>query len=305
MKIFITGGTGFVGSYLTRRFTDLGHTVTVITRSPRSDDELPPGAVFCQGNPNQAGTWQERLAEHDVVINLAGRSIFSLWTAKVRREIMDSRVLTTRGVVDALRNAGSGKLLLSTSAVGYYGNRGGDMVLDEDSPAGDGFLAEVAKVWEQEAQRAEEFGVRVVRCRFGIILGRNGGALQTMLPAFRYFLGSPLGNGRQWFPWIHLEDLFGIMSFVMANQTISGPINCTAPNPVRNREFTKALAKALKRWAILPGIPAFLLRTLLGEFGSVLLDGQRALPKRLMEAGCHFWFPTVEEALRDLLGNKR
>jgi uncharacterized protein (TIGR01777 family) len=163
----------------------------------------------------------------------------------------------------------------------------------------------VGKAWEEEAKRGEQFGARVVRCRFGIVLGRNGGALETMVPAFRYYLASPLGSGRQWFPWIHLEDIFGIMSFVCEHPNTSGPINCTAPHPVRNREFTKALAKALKKWVILPAVPGFLLRTLLGEFGSVLLDGQRAFPKRLLDSGYRFRFPTLEEALRDLIGNKR
>jgi uncharacterized protein len=305
MRIFITGGTGFVGSYLTRRFTDFGHEVTVITRSVRSGQALPQGAVFLEGNPGKPGPWQKRVAEHDVIINLAGRSIFSPWTAKVRREILESRVLTTRNVVEALKAGGEGKLLLSTSAVGYYGNSTNDSVLDESSPPGDGFLAEVGKAWEEEARRGEQFGARVVRCRFGIVLGRDGGALETMVPAFRYYLASPLGSGRQWFPWIHLEDIFGIMSFVGEHPNLSGPINCTAPQPVRNREFTEVLAKALKKWVILPAVPAFLLRTLLGEFGSVLLDGQRAFPKRLLDSGYDFRFPTLEQALRDLIGNKR
>lgn len=303
MKVFMTGGTGFVGGYLTRRFTELGHSVTVITRSGRSNDELPRGAVYCQGEPGKPGAWQERLAEHDVIINLAGRSIFSVWTAKVRREIMDSRVVTTRGVVDALQGAGEGKVLLSTSAVGYYGNWRDDTVLDETSPAGEGFLTDVCKAWEREAQRAEQFGVRVVRCRFGIVMGRGGGALQTMLPAYRYHLASPLGSGRQWFSWVHLEDLFNILAFAAERQDLSGPVNCTAPHPVRNREFTRTLAKVLKKWIILPAVPAFVLRTLLGEFGSVLVDGQRVLPRRLLDAGYTFRFPTLEEALRDVLGN--
>lgn len=303
MKIFMTGGTGFVGGYLTRRFTDLGHSVTVITRSGRSDDELPRGAVYCKGEPGKAGAWQERLAEHEVIINLAGRSIFSVWTAKVRREIMESRVLTTRGVVDALKAAGAGKVLLSTSAVGYYGNWRDDTVLDENSPAGEGFLAEVCKAWEGEARRAEQYGVRVVPCRFGIVMGRGGGALQTMLPAYHYHLASPLGSGRQWFSWVHLEDLFNILVFAAENKHLSGPINCTAPHPVRNREFTRTLAKVLKKWLILPAVPAFVLRILLGEFGSVLVEGQRVLPKRLLDAGYAFRFPTLEQALRDVLGN--
>lgn len=216
---------------------------------------------------------------------------------------MDSRVVTTRGVVDALQGAGEGKVLLSTSAVGYYGNWRDDTVLDETSPAGEGFLTDVCKAWEKEAQRAEQFGVRVVRCRFGIVMGRGGGALQTMLPAYRYHLASPLGSGRQWFSWVHLEDLFNILAFAAERQDLSGPVNCTAPHPVRNREFTRILAKVLKKWIILPAVPAFVLRTLLGEFGSVLVDGQRVLPRRLLDAGYTFRFPTLEEALRDVLGN--
>lgn len=302
MKIFITGGTGFVGSYLTRRFTDFGNEVTVITRSSRSGTSLPRGAVFLEGNPGKPGPWQKCVAEHDVIVNLAGRSIFSPWTARVRREILDSRMLVTRNVVDALEDGGEGRVLLSTSAVGFYGNGTGDRVLDETSPSGDGFLAEVGRVWEEEARRAEQYGTRVVRCRFGIVLGRNGGALETMVPAFRYYLASPLGHGRQWFPWIHLEDIFGIMAFVIESRNISGPINCTAPQPVRNREFTEALAKALGKSVVLPAVPGFLLRTLLGEFSSVLVEGQRALPKALRESGYQFRFPSLELALKDLLG---
>ena len=169
---------------------------------------------------------------------------------------------------------------------------------------GDGFLAEVGKVWEAEAKRAEQFGVRVVTCRFGVVLGRNGGALEKMVPAFRYWLGSPLGSGKQWFSWIHLEDILGIMSFLMENKELSGAVNATAPHPVRNKELTETLAKVLGRSLILPAVPSFVLRILLGEFGNVLLEGQRVIPRRLLDAGYRFRFATLEEALQDLIGNK-
>ncbi len=304
MKVFITGGTGFVGRNLTQRLIQLGHEVTVITRSAERSRTLLPGASFVEGNPTRPGPWQESVPKHDVVINLAGRSIFTYWTRKARREIIESRVSITRNVVDALPGAAEGTLLISVSAVGYYGSSMDDRALDEDSPPGDDFLAEVGKRWEAEAKRAEQFGVRVVACRFGIILGKNGGAIEKMIPAFRYCLGSPLGSGKQWFSWIHLEDILGIMVFLMENNKLAGAVNATAPYPVRNRELTETLAKVLRRPLILPAVPGFLLRTALGEFGNVLLEGQRVMPKRLLDAGYPFRFATLEAALQDLIGSK-
>jgi len=304
MRVFITGGTGFVGRNLVRRLVDLGHEVTVITRSAATSRTLSPGVSLVEGNPSIPGPWQESVPGHEVIINLAGRSIFTLWTRKARREIIDSRVLITRNVVDALQSAQKGTLLISTSAVGYYGSTKDDRELHESSPPGDGFLAEVGKVWEAEARRAEQFGVRAVICRFGVVLGRNGGALEQMVPAFRYWLGSPLGSGKQWFSWIHLDDILGIMGFLMENKELSGAINATAPHPVRNKELTETLAKVLRRPLILPAVPGFLLGILLGEFGSVLLEGQRVIPRRLLDAGYRFRFATLEDALQDLVGNK-
>jgi uncharacterized protein len=304
MKVFLTGGTGFVGSNLTRRLIALGHEVTVITRSAAKTQTLLPKASFVEGNPTKPGTWQEVVPKHDVIINLAGRSIFTYWTEKARREIIDSRVSITRNVVDALQAAPAGTLLISTSAVGYYGSTMDDRPLDEGSPPGDDFLAEVGKLWEAEAKRAEPFGVRVVTCRFGIILGKNGGALEKMIPAFRYWLGSPLGSGKQWFSWIHLEDLLGIMVFLAENQGLSGAVNATAPHPVRNSELTETLARVLGRPLLLPAVPGFLLRAALGDFGNVLLEGQRVVPQRLLDSGYPFRFATIEEALRDLIDGR-
>jgi uncharacterized protein len=303
MKVFLTGGTGFVGRNLAQRLISLGHEVTVITRSAQRSQSILPGVAFVEGDPNQPGAWQAAVPGHDVVINLAGRSIFTYWTEKTRGEIIDSRVSITRNLVDALESAPAGTLLISTSAVGYYGSSMDDRPLNESSPPGEDFLAEVGKLWESEAKRAELFGVRVVTCRFGIILGGNGGALEKMLPAFRYCLGSPLGSGKQWFSWIHLEDILGIMAFLIDSRGISGPVNATAPYPVRNRELTEALARVLRRPLILPPVPSFLLRTLLGDFGRILLEGQRVIPERLLESGYRFRFATIEEALRNLVGS--
>jgi uncharacterized protein (TIGR01777 family) len=301
MKVFMTGGTGFVGSYMTRQFTRLGHEVIVLTRSAAKGRKLPAGASVVKGDPKKPGSWQEKVGECDVIINLAGVSIFTPWTEKARRAIMESRVLTTRYLVDALAARQTEAVLLNGSAVGYYGGYEDDTVLDESSPPGSDFLSEVGQNWEAEARRAEAFGVRVVLCRFGIVMGKEGGALEKMVTPFRYFLGSPLGSGKQWFPWIHEEDLFRIMLFLAENKHIAGPVNCTAPNPVRNEEMTRLLAKALQRFVILPAVPGFVLKTVLGEFGDVLLKGQRAVPKRLLDEGFQFKFPTFYEAIQDLL----
>jgi uncharacterized protein len=300
MKIFMTGGTGFVGSYLTRRLTEGGHQVSVLTRSLRSGRELPPGAVFIEGDPTRPGPWQEQVAAHDAVINLAGTTIFTVWTAKNRQSIIDSRVLTTRNVVDALAKGTAGSTtLISASAIGYYGGHTDDAIFDEDSLPGRDFLSEVGVRWEAEAAKAEQYGVRVAVARFGIILGHGGGALDKMLPAFKKCLGGSLGSGRQWFSWIHEKDLYNIMAFLLDRQ-LSGPFNCTAPEPVTNKDLSRTLAGVLGCPLIMPSVPGFILKTILGDFGDVVLKGQRVLPKRLLAAGFNFEFPTLREALLDL-----
>ncbi len=302
MKLFLTGGTGFVGKYFTKRFLEEGHVVTILTRSLRRHGDQPAGISWIEGDPVHPGPWQNALAGHDAVINLAGSSIFTPWTPKARKVIEESRVLTTRNVVDALRRAGPSISLLSASAVGYYGSHLDDEFLDEGSPSGNDFLAEIGKKWEREALRAEDSGTRVALCRIGIVLGRDGGALAKMVPAFKRYVGSYLGSGRQWFPWIHMEDLFRIYHFLLEKPHLQGPFNCTAPNPVTNREFGKALARALGTAVILPGVPAFVIRMAMGDFAEVILKGQRAVPRRLLEAGFEFKFPFVDQALADLMG---
>jgi uncharacterized protein len=299
MKVFITGGTGFLGSALTHRFLAEGHTVTILTRSDKNRD-IRLGLAYCIGNPAKEGTWQEEVARHDVIINLAGASIFRTWNEKNKKTIRDSRIHTTRNIVKAIGRAGAKITLLNGSAVGFYGFRGSEE-LDEESPPGDDFLADVVKDWEAEAGKAEEFGARVVLCRFGIILGRDGGALSKMLSVFKWGLGSPLGSGSQWFSWIALHDLINIVLHLMGNETITGPVNCTSPQPVTNREMTRALGRALHRPTFLPPVPAFLIKKMLGEFGDVFIKGQKVMPKKLLAEGFVFEFPEIEDAFVELV----
>lgn len=302
MKVFVTGGTGFIGTYLTHKLVENGHQLTLLTRQIRRDRPLPSGAEYLEGDPTQKGSWQDRVADHEVIVNLAGTSIFRRWTKSAKKAIRESRILTTQNLVDALSSRqGMNTIFLSTSAVGYYGFRE-DEDLDEESPPGQDFLATLTVDWESIAMKAENFGARVVPTRFGIVLGKNGGALKQMLPMFKWYLGSPLGNGKQWFSWIHIDDLANIYLYLIGEQGFTGPVNCTAPHPVRNMELTKALGEALRRPTFMPAVPAFAMKIIMGEFGSILVKGQKVFPKRLLGKGFHFRFPEMRGALQDLLG---
>lgn len=302
MKVFVTGGTGFVGTNLTKKLVENGHQLTLLTRRIREDRPLPAGADYLEGDPTRPGPWQDRVSEHEVIINLAGTSIFRRWTKSAKKSIRESRILTTQHLVDALSSRqGMETHFFSTSAVGYYGFHG-DETLDEQSLPGEDFLASLSVEWESLAMKAETFGVRVVPLRFGIVLGQDGGALRQMIPLFKWYLGSPLGNGKQWFSWIHVDDLAHIYMYLMEEQDISGPVNCMAPNPVTNGELTKALGEALKRPTFMPPVPAIAMKLIMGEFGSILVKGQKVLPKRLLDKGFHFRFPEIQGALKDLLG---
>ena len=295
MKIFITGGTGFVGKTLAPALVRSGHEVSILTRSGKGGF---PGISWIEGDPTQKGKWQEAVKEHGILINLAGASLFTRWTEEVKRMIRDSRILTTRHLLEAM-DGGKGKTLFSTSAIGYYGFHR-DENLTEDSPPGGDFLALLAKDWEAEAKEAEKKGCRVVITRFGIVLGEKGGALGQMIPLFNKYVGGPLGSGRQWFSWIHIEDLTRAFLFLLEHPEISGPVNFTAPNPVRNKELAQWLGRILGRPAFLPA-PGFMLRLVLGEFGSILLKGQRVLPQKLVQAGFQFSYPEIDRALRQVI----
>ncbi len=301
MKVFMTGGTGFVGTTLARELTAKGHSVTVLMRKVESGVSLPPGAISLEGDPTIRGAWQERVPEHEAFINLAGASIFTRWTDEAKRAIRESRILTTRHLVEAMApRKGRETHLFSTSGAGYYGYHE-DEELSEESPPGTDFLAMLSREWEAEAVKATEHGVRVVLCRFGIVMGRNGGMLGEIVPIFRMFLGANLGSGNQWLSWIHEQDLARIFLFLLENRGLEGPLNCTAPEPARNSEFTETLGKVLGVPTFLPPVPGFMLRLMKGEFGGVILKGQRVLPRRLLAAGFQFHYPTLKEALTEIL----
>lgn len=299
MNIFMTGGTGFVGTALTRRLIAAGHSVTILSQSENDTRFRMPNLVYRIGNPNLPGDWQTAVKDHDVIINLAGASIFSRWTDQQKEILRASRMDTTKNLVDALPPDAKHITFFSTSAVGYYGFHE-DEELTEASPAGDDFLARLAFDWESAALRARTTGARVVITRFGIVLGRNGGALGQMIPLFKYFLGGPLGSGRQWFSWVHMQDLTEAFLFLLAHPELEGAVNLCSPNPVRNRDLGKALGRVLHRPSYLPA-PGFMIQLIMGEFGSVLLKGQRVVPRRLLENGFSFAYPEIEGALRNII----
>jgi len=299
MKIFITGGLGFVGTQLSVRLLKRGHEVTVVDHSPKPKPYTPGQVKYVSADTTIPGAWQEDLIKHDAVINLAGASIFQRWNDTTKQLIYKSRIRTTRRVVEAMTGE-KDALLCSTSAVGYYGFQGDEELIEEDSP-GDDFLAKVCVDWEKEALKAADKGVRVTITRFGIVLGKTGGALGQMISAFKKYVGGPSGSGDQWFSWIHMEDLLRAFLFVFDNQDIRGPVNVCSPKPVRNRELTTALGKALSRPSFLKA-PAFVIRLVLGEFGSVLLEGQRVIPAKLLRQGFVFQYPEITGALKEVIG---
>ncbi|MBN2401410.1 MAG: TIGR01777 family oxidoreductase [Spirochaetes bacterium] len=297
MNVLITGGTGFVGSYLAGHLIKNGYNVTILTSSPVSTGGKISRLTYLEGNPTVKGPWQKFVAEHDVIINLAGASIFTRWTRKQKEIIRSSRINTTRNLVEALPDNSKRITFFSASAVGYYGFHE-DEKLSESSPAGDDFLARLAYDWEQEALLATKKAASVIITRFGIVLGKNGGVLGLMFPLFKYFLGGPLGSGQQWFSWVHVHDLAEAFIFLLKHQKISGAVNLCSPNPVINKELGKAIGKILHRPSFMRS-PGFIIKLILGEFGSVLLKGQRVIPGRLLDAGFKFQYPDIEEALRN------
>lgn len=297
MRVFIVGGTGFVGVNLANRLRARGDEVTVLGHAPGRPRGLDAAVAVVVGDATIEGDWQQRIAGHETIVNLAGTSIFTRWNSETKQQMRRSRTLTTRNVVAALPTTGE-VTLISTSAVGYYGFHG-DEELGEDSDPGADFLARLCVDWEAEALRAREIGARVAIARFGIVLGPGGGVLGQLAPFFRAFVGGPLGTGRQWFSWIHVEDLFESLLHLAVRRESAGPYNLTAPDPVTNRSLARELGRVLRRPAFLTA-PGFAVRLALGEFGDVLLNGQRVLPRRLLAEGFRFRHPTLADALEDL-----
>ena len=295
---FVTGGTGFVGKHLVSALLNKGYHVIAVSRSARPDENSADGLRYVAADTTLPGKWQDELTEVDLVVNLAGVSIFHYWTAAYKRAIHDSRILTTRHIVDALPSDRD-VTVCSTSSLGYYGTRGDD-VLTEAEPVGDDFLAEVCRDWESEALRAEEKKARVIIARFSTVMDKSGGAMKVMIPPYRFFVGGPMGSGKQWFPWIHLVDLIDGILFLAENGESRGIYNFCAPDPIRNVEMARAIGKLLHRPALLK-IPGFAIGLLMGEFGKSIIGSQRGTPDRLLKEGFSFKYPDFKSAMKEVL----
>ena len=304
MKIVVAGGSGFLGSALVKRLSDDNHNVVLLTRRPETLTFQAGGSVVVQRWDGKAsGPWVQQLEGADGVVNLVGESIGAKrWTSARRALIVGSRVEATKAIVSAIGELKKRpSVLINASAVGYYGNvETGDVT--ESHPRGNDFLATLSEQWESEAQKAETFGVRVVRLRFGVVLEKDGGALEKMMVPFKLFVGGHLGSGRQWFPWVHRDDVIGAILFTVQNPTLSGPVNVVAPEPVTMKEFCKALGKAMGRPSWVP-VPAFVLHTLLGEMSEMLLTGQKVVATKLEATGYRFHYARLDEALSAILKN--
>ncbi|HTP00622.1 MAG TPA: TIGR01777 family oxidoreductase [Bryobacteraceae bacterium] len=298
MNITISGASGLIGRRLLKNLVNAGHTLHVLSR--HAGTNLPPNVKLSVWDPVKGRPPEESLRDADAVIHLAGEPVAQRWTQDSKRRIRESRVTGTRNLVAAMAELSRRpQVLVSASAVGYYGSRGADVLDETASPASD-FLGELCADWEKEARAAESLGVRVVTIRTGIVLDARGGALQRMLPAFRMGAGGKLADGRHWMSWIHLEDLAAMYRFAAETPAARGPFNGVAPNPVTNADFTRTLAGVLHRPAIFP-VPAFALKLMFGEMSQILLASQRVLPKVPEAAGFQFRFSQLQPALADAL----
>jgi hypothetical protein len=299
MLVAVSGGTGFIGRPLVDRLLAGGHRVRLLTRSPGS--VAPREGVQPVAFDASAGTAPD-LSGCEAVIHLAGEAIERRWTESHKRALSESRVNGTRAVVEAARRSGTVRTLISASGVGYYGACG-DEELDERSPAGNDFLARLCEAWEAAAVPAREAGLRLVIVRIGIVLHPEGGALKKMLPPFRLGLGGPVGSGRQWMSWVHRDDQVSLLLHALEKTQVEGVLNGSAPRPVTNAELARALGRALNRPAVMRA-PAVALRLAFGEMATMVLDGQKVLPRRALESGFTFAYPELEGALAEMLGRK-
>lgn len=309
MRILVTGGTGFIGQSLCQSLTGSGHEVVVLTRHPQRQPPRPRTTYLSW----ETSAWQHAVGEVDAVVNLAGEPLVDgRWSLRRKLQLWESRVGTTHRLIGTMavlpkRPA----VLINASAVGYYGPqapagrsggpRQGDAALTESDPPGKGFLADLCREWEAQARRAEPLGVRVVRLRIGVVLSADGGALAKMVPTFRWFVGGPLGSGRQWMSWIHRDDVVGLLRWALESPQVRGAVNATAPEPTTMRELARTLAAILRRPSWAP-VPAFILRILLGEVADVLLTGQRVVPAAALSQGYTFRYPHLQQALAACLG---
>lgn len=307
MRVFVTGGTGLVGTRLVKQLLERGDKPVVLSRRAETARKaLGPDVEVVEGDPMKEGPWMQTVPSCDGVIHLAGENVFGRrWNDEFKKLLGDSRVLGTRHVATAFsasprRDDGQPKAFVSASAIGFYGPRG-DEELDEESPAGNDFLAKLCVEWEKEARAPEAAGGRCVQVRVGIVLDKNGGALQQLLTPFWMGMGGPVGSGQQYMAWIHHADLVRLFLFALDNSACTGPMNGTAPNPVTNKAFGHALGKAMFRPSFM-WTPGFMLSLVLGEAAEVVLNGQRVLPRKALASGFEFKYPTLEVALADIFG---
>ncbi|MGD1809727.1 thylakoid membrane protein ThyD [Dapis sp. BLCC M126] len=307
MKVAITGATGFVGSRLVQRLHSEGEQILVLTRNLEKAKRIFPNSAYpnleiVAYEPKQSGAWQKSIDGCDGVVNLAGAGIADeRWNASRKREIMDSRKVTTEKLVEAIAQANSKpSVLVSGSAIGYYGTSE-TATFDETSNSGNDFLAQVCQAWETAAQPVKDVGVRLIILRIGIVLGM-GGTVSKMLTPFQLFAGGPIGSGRQWFSWVHIDDLVGLILHCLRHPEIQGVFNATAPNPVRMGEFCQDLGAALNRPSWIP-VPNFAIELLLGDGAVVVLEGQKVLPKQTQASGFEYQYPNVQPALKNILAS--
>ncbi|MFQ4143162.1 TIGR01777 family oxidoreductase [Chlorogloeopsis sp. ULAP02] len=305
MKVAITGATGFVGSHLVKRLHKEGHRVLVLTRNTAHAQKFFPKQAFnnveiITYTPTASGSWQQAIADCDGVVNLTGEPIGEgRWTPARKQEILNSRKLSTQKIVEAIANADSKpSVLVNASAIGYYGTSE-TTTFDETSSPGNDFLAQVCQAWEAEAQKVTDYSVRLVILRFGIVLGL-GGALGKMITPFKLFAGGPIGSGRQWFSWIHIDDLVDLIVQALTKPDMTGVYNATAPHPVRMAELSQTMGKVMHRPSWLP-VPSFAIEALLGDGAIVVLEGQQVLPKRTLDSGFKFQYPDLQPALEEVL----
>ena len=300
MRVIVTGGSGLIGRALVDSLAQDGHEVILLSRNPDAVKNLPKGARAEKWDGQTAQGWGRFVDGADAIVNLAGATISEKWSETRKQEIRASRVNAGKAMVEAVKAAErKPRVVMQSSAVGYYGPRGAEEIT-EDSRAGSDFLASVCKDWEASTAELDNMGVRRVIIRTGVVLDKNGGALPKMVMPVKMFVGGPLGSGKQYFPWIHLQDEVAAIRWLIENPNAHGVYNLSAPQPLTNKNFTHAIGKVLGRPMLMP-VPAFVMQTLFGEMATLLLDGQREMPMRLVKEGFKFKFTNAEAALRDVL----